>query len=50
MKISEVQHILSELKINEGDIKVLGISINENHITVCYEDSDFNTRCKKGKL
>ncbi|HHX71235.1 MAG TPA: hypothetical protein GX708_24715 [Gallicola sp.] len=47
MKISEVQHILSELKINEGDIKVLGISINENHITVCYEDSDFNTRCKK---
>ena len=47
MKISEVIDVLEELKKIEDDRVVLGISVNNEHITVCYEDSDFRTRSHK---
>lgn len=47
MKISEVQEILNGIQDKEGNVKILGISVIENNITVCYEDADFNVRCIK---
>lgn len=47
MKISEVQDVLKELKDKQGDMDVLGISVNQTKITICFEDTSLNVICHK---
>lgn len=47
MQISEIEDTLKDLKTIEGNITILGLSVNGTHITICYEDTDFNVGAYK---
>lgn len=37
MKLTEVKDVLEDLELIEGNVDILGISVNEQLITICYQ-------------